>query len=189
MTTGVINKRWLELRGSTRIIELTIHGFCPVLKVQTVREPGSSIQSLVTKAGLCGGNEGTELDVKELPSRLESVTIRSSSAIDSIEFSYVDQSGRRCTEGPWGGAGGTAHPMDLGSNEFVKEISGTFDRFDDIIYITSFKLVTNERTFGPWALPKGTPFSISAPAGSAIVGFYARGGPFLNAIGVYLKSL
>ena len=79
--------------------------------------------------------------------------------------------------------------MDLGSNEFVKEISGTFDRFDDIIYITSFKLVTNERTFGPWALPKGTPFSITAPAGSAIVGFYARGVPFLNAIGVYLKSL
>ena len=113
MTTGVINKRWLELRGSTRIIELTIQGFCPVLKVQTVREPGSSIQSLVTKAGLCGGNEGTELDVAELPSRLERVTIRSSSAIDSIEFSYVDQSGRRCTEGPWGGDGGTAHPVSF----------------------------------------------------------------------------
>ena len=86
MTTGVINKRMLELRGSTRIIELTIQGFCPVLKVQTVREPGSSIQSLVTKAGLCGGNEGTELDVKELPSRLERVTTRSSSAIDSLNF-------------------------------------------------------------------------------------------------------
>ena len=79
--------------------------------------------------------------------------------------------------------------MDLSSNEFVKELSGTFDRFDDIICLTSLKLVTNERTFGPWAFPKGTPFSITAPAGSAIVGFYARGRPFLNAIGVYLKSL
>ena len=77
--------------------------------------------------------------------------------------------------------------MDLGSNEFVTELAGTFDRFDGVICLTSFKLVTNERTFGPWALPKGTPFSISAPAGSAIVGFYARGGRFLNAIGVYHK--
>jgi hypothetical protein len=39
----------------------------------------------------------------------------------------------------------------------------------------------------PLTPPKGTPFSITEPAGSAIVGFYARGGRFLNAIGVYHK--
>lgn len=70
---------------------------------------GSSIQGPVTKSGLWGGNEGGERDIKEVPRRLESVTIRSGHAIDSIAFSYTDQYGQSRTEGPWGGAGGTDH--------------------------------------------------------------------------------
>jgi hypothetical protein len=62
--------------------------------------------------------------------------------------------------------------------------------FDGETCLTSFKLVTNARTWGPWAEEKGTRFSITAPIGTSIVGFFGRGGiKYLGAIGVYFNKL
>ncbi|CAN6362693.1 unnamed protein product [Urochloa humidicola] len=142
-----------------------------------------------TKVGLWGGNEGSVKDVPEPPKRLESVTIISNYSIDAIEFSYIDQTGQRRNAGRWGGPGGTAHKIDLAPSEIVREISGTYNMFDGETCLTSFKLFTNTRTWGPWAEENGKPFSITAPTGTSIVGFFARGGKYLDAIGVYLNKL
>lgn len=60
----------------------------------------------VTKIGPWGGNGGSAQDITEPPKRLESITIRSGSVVDSIAFSYLDQVGQKHTAGPWGGSGG-----------------------------------------------------------------------------------
>ncbi|KAK8447504.1 hypothetical protein SEVIR_8G085400v4 [Setaria viridis] len=148
------------------------------------------MQNPATKVGLWGGNEGIVKDISEAPKRLESITIISNYSIDSMEFSYIDQTGQKRSAGRWGGPGGTAHKLDLGPTEIVKEVSGTYNMFEGEICLTSFKLVTNARTWGPWAEEKGTRFSITAPTGTSIVGFFARGGTkYLAAIGVYFNKL
>jgi hypothetical protein len=60
----------------------------------------------INKNGPWGGKEGTAKDLRVAPKRLESITIRSGWAIDSIEFTYTGEDGRRHTAGPWGGFGG-----------------------------------------------------------------------------------
>lgn len=61
------------------------------------------MQILPTKIGTWGGDEGSVNDIVEPTKRLESITIHSGYAVDSIEFSYVDQAGQKRTAGPWGG--------------------------------------------------------------------------------------
>ncbi|OEL19610.1 Salt stress-induced protein [Dichanthelium oligosanthes] len=146
-------------------------------------------KNLATKVGLWGGNGGSAQDLKEAPKRLESITIRSNYSIDSIQFSYFDQTGQKRSSGRWGGPDGTDHKINLGSSEFVKEVSGTYNMFNGEVCLTSFKLLTNTRTWGPWAEENGTRFTITAPSGSSIVGFFARGGRYLDAIGVYLNKV
>ncbi|KAL6659706.1 hypothetical protein ACP70R_002535 [Stipagrostis hirtigluma subsp. patula] len=180
MASGVIKRKYVVDRNDGNSDELTMEVFCPIL---------SGSQKSSTKIGLWGGKEGSEHDITEAPKRLESVTIRSDYSIDSIEFSYVDKSGERRTAGPWGGPDGTAHKIDLGASEFVKEVSGTYNMFRGETCLTSFKLTTNTRTWGPWAVEDGTRFTITAPTGTSIVGFYARGGKYLDAIGVYVREL
>lgn len=79
--------------------------------------------------------------------------------------------------------------IDLGATEIVKEISGTVGAFQGLTVITSFKLVTDSRTFGPWAVANGTPFRVPVQSGSAIVGFFARAGSLLDAIGVHVTNV
>ncbi|KAF8776529.1 hypothetical protein HU200_003244 [Digitaria exilis] len=80
-------------------------------------------------------------------------------------------------------------PIDLGPSEIVKEISGTFGTFDGATVLRSFKLVTNTRTFGPWAEETGTPCRVPVQSGSGIVGFFARAGKYLDAIGVHVTQV
>lgn len=63
----------------------------------------------VLRIGPCGGNGGVVWDIPGTPSptRLESITISYGGVIDGIEFSYINQSGQRCTTGRWCGKGGT----------------------------------------------------------------------------------
>ncbi|CAL4898866.1 unnamed protein product [Urochloa decumbens] len=184
MATGVIYKRFHEQHSDGNVMELTIKGFCPLLK----GSPVTCTQYPVHKIGPWGGNGGSAQDITELPKHLESITIMSGVVIDSIKFSYIDQAGQKRTAGPWGGPGGSPHTIDLGATEFVKEMSGTFGTFDGATVITSFKLVTNVRTFGPWAEEKGTPFRVPVQSGSGIVGFFARAGKYLDAVGIHVTK-
>jgi hypothetical protein len=67
------------------------------------------------KMGPWGGNGGSakEMTVRESLLRLESITIKSGSYVDSLAFSYVDTHGNRHTEGPWGGSEGTTQTVSL----------------------------------------------------------------------------
>jgi hypothetical protein len=80
--------------------------------------------------------------------------------------------------------------IDLGDAEDVREVSGTYGAFEGAITLTSLRLVTSSRTWGPWGVENGTRFSITAPNGSSIAGFYARAGTRLvDAIGVYIRPV
>lgn len=181
MATGVIKKRVHERNSEENIIELTIHGFCPLL---------NGLSSVVaTKIGPWGGNGGSPQDITEPPKRLESITISGGEVVDSIAFSYVDQAGRKHTAGPWGGSGGNPYTIQLSASEFVKEVSGTFAVYAGVNVIHSIKLVTNVKTYGPIGREKGTPFSVPVQGNNGVAGFFGRSGKFLDAIGVYVHPL
>lgn len=79
----------------------------------------------------------------------------------------------------------------LGASEFVKEVSGTFGIYDKDRHniITSLKFITNVKTYGPFGEAKGTPFTIAVQKNSSIVGFFARSGIYLDALGAYVRPL
>ncbi|TKW25027.1 hypothetical protein SEVIR_3G089500v4 [Setaria viridis] len=197
MARGVIYKKYLPEQSTSDggIIQLTIRGFFPVLKPQPSPPPPPPVnRTRVLRIGPCGGNGGVVWDIPGTPSptRLESITISYGGVIDGIEFSYINQSGQRCTTGRWCGKGGTrTQRINLGPSEFVKEVSGTigaYRHYNNII--RTLAIVTNVRTYGPFGnqLNGTAPFSIPVQNNSSIVGFFARGQLYLDAIGVYVQE-
>ncbi|CAN6334076.1 unnamed protein product [Urochloa humidicola] len=182
MATGVIYKRLHENSHDGNVMELTIQGFCPRLK-------NPSVPCDAHKIGPWGGDGGSDEDIREPPKRLESITVKCGIVIDSITFTYVDQAGQKRTAGPWGGSGGSPHTIHLAPSEFVKEISGTYGNYHGATVITSLKIITNVQSFGPWSTEIGTPFSVPVQRGSGILGFFARAGKFLDALGVYVHHI
>jgi hypothetical protein len=85
-----------------------------------------------------------------------------------------------------------APQIQLGDSEVLTELSGTIGNVDGLTVITSIKFVTSLKTYGPfgaWGDGSDTPFAIPVQQGSAIVGFFARAGIYLDAVGVYVRSL
>lgn len=70
-------------------------------------------QREIAKFGPWGGDGGKQKDIKNLPYRLDRVTISSGTIIDSIEFSYSDEDGQYHTAGPWGGHGGDNNSVSV----------------------------------------------------------------------------
>ncbi|TVU30792.1 hypothetical protein EJB05_22433, partial [Eragrostis curvula] len=93
--------------------------------------------------------------------------------------------GQRRTIGPWGGSGGDENTIYLGLSELVKGVSGTSGSHENHIVITSLKIVTNTRTYGPFGRPQDDAFSAPVPGNASIVGFFGRSGDCLDSIGVY----
>ena len=52
--------------------------------------------------------------------------------------------------------------------------------------VTSLKLVTSQRTIGPFGNGAGTPFAVPVLNNGSVVGFFARAGPYLESIGIYV---
>ncbi|CAL5089661.1 unnamed protein product [Urochloa decumbens] len=181
MATGVISKKLYERRSDGNIIQLTIRALC----LRGIRYP-------VIKIGPWGGNGGSPLDIITDASsikHLESVTIRSGLVVNSIQFSYVDSAGQTRSAGPWGGSSGQAHTIQLAESEFITQVSGTIGSYGGVTAVTSIKFVTSLKSYGPWGQEKGTPFTVPVQTNGGIVGFFARGGSYLNAIGVYVRPL
>ncbi|KAL5204445.1 hypothetical protein ABZP36_009316 [Zizania latifolia] len=122
------------------------------------------------------------------PRRLQSVTVRSSVIVDSLEFSYSDWSGHKHTIGPWGGPGGNAHKVQLGPSELLVGFSGTTGPStiaNNADVISSLTLISNVRSYGPFGKVGGTHFKVPMQNNGSIVGFFVRAGLHVNAIGVY----
>lgn len=181
MATGVISKKLHQRSNDGTIVQLTIHGFSPVLK------GWSPPPSQVKKIEPLGGGGGVVQDITEAPGRLESITVQSGVVIDAIAFSYVDQAGQKRTAGPWGGSGRNSETIQLGPSEFVKGISGTVGLYRSCKVIASLTFVTNVRTCGPYGLGDGTPFTVPVEDNHSVVGFFVRSKTYLDAIGVYVQ--
>ncbi|CAO2142331.1 unnamed protein product [Urochloa humidicola] len=147
----------------------------------------------VQKVGPWGGNGGKAYEIQdgELPQRLESVTIYANDFIQSIAFSYIDQTGQNRIVGPWGGdAGRSKHPpINFGPSETVKEIYGAIGKYKgSYTVVASLTIVTNVKTYGPYGKQTSgnTPFHIAAPSNNRIVGFYGSAGEVVDQIGAYV---
>ncbi|CAL4991023.1 unnamed protein product [Urochloa decumbens] len=158
----------------------------PVLK--TVNEEEK--EDPLAKIGPWGGNGGRPWDINMVPSRLQSMTIRSSSVVNSLEFSYLDSDGQKHTAGPWGGPNGSAYTIHFGASEFLTGVYGTAGRFTDVPedVITSLTLFSNTRSYGPFGHGGGTSFQMSKHSNGSIVGFFGRAESYLDAIGIYTSS-
>lgn len=75
--------------------------------------------------------------------------------------------------------------IQFGPSEIVKKIFGTTGNFGGDIVVTSLTIVTSVTIYGPFGKALGTTFSIPDKDNSNIVGFFARAGDFVDAIGVY----
>ncbi|XP_034606763.1 disease resistance protein RGA5 isoform X2 [Setaria viridis] len=140
------------------------------------------------RRGPWGGDGGSTRDITMAPKSLKSVKVCSAVVVDSLSFSYLDRYGREHNTPLWGGVGGSIRMINLGPSEFVKEVSGTYGRFSHLPnVITSFTLVTNLCSYGPFGQPSGTPFHTRVDRTGSIVGFFGRSGKYLDAIGVYVR--
>lgn len=78
----------------------------------------------------------------------------------------------------------------LGASEFLREVSGTVGPFFSIpSTVTSLRLVSNLRRYGPFGVPLGTPFCSKVKENNSIVGFFGRSGAYLHAVDVYVRPI
>ncbi|KAL6992637.1 hypothetical protein U1Q18_010749 [Sarracenia purpurea var. burkii] len=91
-----------------------------------------------------------------------------------------------------GGGGGsrTAHIKLQYPEEFLTSVSGHYcpvvSGGNSVIRSLTFK--TNQKTFGPYGVEEGTPFSFSTD-GAQIAGFKGRSGWFVDALGFHLSHI
>ncbi|TVU46646.1 hypothetical protein EJB05_06195, partial [Eragrostis curvula] len=145
-----------------------------------------AVGSSVAKLGTWGGDGGSNHDITVAPRRLESITTHSGDVVDSIAFAYRDRDKILQTAGPWGGKGGNEKTISLGPSEFVTEVVGTVGQKGKLHVVTSLKFVTNRDAYGPFGKAEGTAFSVPVLNNGSIVGFFARAGDYLDAVGFYI---
>jgi Jacalin-like lectin domain len=76
--------------------------------------------------------------------------------------------------------------FNLQANEYITSLKGHFGNFEGMFVVRSLKFETNLGSFGPYGREEGIPFELHAITGQ-IIGFHARTGRLLDAIGVYVK--
>ncbi|KAK9282054.1 hypothetical protein L1049_004966 [Liquidambar formosana] len=140
--------------------------------------------------GPWGGNGGSSWDDGSY-NAVREITIVYDRCIDSIRVVY-DKNGKPVTAEKHGGVGGgrTAEIKLQYPEEFVVSVSG---HYCPVVHggtpvIRSLTFKSNQRTFGPFGVEEGTPFSFPMEGG-VIVGFNGRSGWYLDAIGFRLSRV
>ncbi|KAL6865173.1 hypothetical protein ACP4OV_016324 [Aristida adscensionis] len=177
LAQGFIYKRFYKGIDTGNIIELDIYAIFRPTKINL-------------RYGPVGGGAGTAREPKSEPSSLESIKIRHKDVIYSIEFTYTDKNGINHGEGPWGWGKGSMETstVELGPTEFVTEVSGTIGKYlNHYDVVSSLKIVTNLRTFGPYGTPSANIFSFPGKKDSNVVGFFGRSGEALDSLGVIVR--
>ncbi|XP_020223990.1 jacalin-related lectin 19 [Cajanus cajan] len=149
---------------------------------------GKSRKKSVT-VGTWGGNGGNSWDDGSFTGVRE-VKLVYDHCIDSIQVVY-DRNGKAFTGEKHGGVGGnkTAEIKLQFPDEFLTSVSG---HYCPVVgggspVIRSLTLKSNRRTFGPYGVEEGTPFSFSIDGGY-VVGFKGRSDWYLDAIAFTLCS-
>ncbi|KAE8780895.1 Horcolin [Hordeum vulgare] len=173
------------LPSSRASVTVTITGGDVGKKKISGRGKGS-MGSLV-RMGPCGGIGG---NVKETSmsdvDRIVQVVVRHGNAVDAISVMY-ERKGKEAWTDRWGGGGGNTCLFSLQQDEYLTSVRGHYGQFNGFVVVRSLTFVSNLRSYGPFGMEDGVPFALHAGAGGKIVGFHARSGQFLDAIGTYVK--
>ncbi|KAI5651205.1 hypothetical protein M9H77_37210 [Catharanthus roseus] len=141
--------------------------------------------------GTWGGNGGSAWDDGGSYNGVREITIVHARCIDSIKVVY-DKNGKPFVAEKHGGVGGskTSQIKLQFPEEYLISISGYISPVvhggSPVIRSLTFK--SNRRTFGPYGVEEGTPFSLPIEGGK-IVGFKGRSGWYLDSIGCYLSRV
>ncbi|XXG45955.1 hypothetical protein AAC387_Pa02g0906 [Persea americana] len=142
------------------------------------------------EVGPWGGNGGSSWDDGTF-SGVREITIVYERCIDSIRVEY-DKHGKPISGEKHGGNGGsyTAKIKLQYPEEFLTSISGYYCSVvsGGGIVIRSLTFKSNRRTFGPYGVEEGIPFTF-AMEGGLIAGFKGRSGWYLDSIGFRLSRL
>ncbi|EAZ27234.1 hypothetical protein OsJ_11171 [Oryza sativa Japonica Group] len=140
----------------------------------------------LVKLGAWGGDHGgKEYDVTVAPQRLEGFWLRYGKVIDCIS-SPTSTRTRTSTPSAPGAAKAASpnHVRAIGVREGGARLVGPIGDYTHVV--TSLKLVTSQRTIGPFGNGAGTPFAVPVLNNGSVVGFFARAGPYLESIGIYV---
>ncbi|KAK1677527.1 hypothetical protein QYE76_038375 [Lolium multiflorum] len=170
-------KKFKEMDGNGNIREFNIR----------VRHP-TPVLAPAKKVGPFGGDAGRDFDIPEQAQRVESVTIRSGSVIDSIAFSYVDKVGKKQTAGPWGGNGGNEETITFAPTETLTKVYGTTGTFRENIVVTSLTFITDLKAYPTFGNALGGTAFIIPEKEASVLGFFGRAGLWLDAIGAYYAA-
>ncbi|KAG6466294.1 hypothetical protein ZIOFF_075904 [Zingiber officinale] len=141
-------------------------------------------QSVVCSIGPCGGTGGGVKDmVPDSKTSILKVAVRHGEVIDGIRILYKTEGFQGWTDW-WGGDGGQSYELNLEEDEYFTSIRGHYGYMRRYLVVKSLTFVSNKATYGPYGKEDGTPFTLHAQGGK-IVGFFARCGQYLDAIGVY----
>ncbi|KAL5757636.1 hypothetical protein ACOSP7_020247 [Xanthoceras sorbifolium] len=139
--------------------------------------------------GPWGGNGGTIWDDGTYHG-VRQITIVYDRCIDSMSVVY-DKNRKPVTSDKHGGVGGnrTAEIKLQFPEEFLVSVSGYYC---PVVYggspvVRSLTFKSNKRTFGPYGVEEGIPFTFSMDGG-LVVGFKGRSGWYLDAIGFHLSK-
>ncbi|OMO66382.1 Mannose-binding lectin [Corchorus olitorius] len=151
------------------------------------KDQPSSKKKMSVVVGPWGGNGGAAWDDGTYHGVRE-IGLVYDRCIDSIRVTY-DKNGKPVTAEKHGGVGGTmmAEIKLKFPEEFLISVSG---HFCPVVHggspvIRSLTFKSNQRTFGPYGVEEGTPFSFSVE-GARIAGFNGRSGWYLDSIGFRL---
>ncbi|XP_057797203.1 jacalin-related lectin 19-like [Salvia miltiorrhiza] len=160
----------------------------PRLNMQGEKDETGEGKEIVV--GPWGGNGGSNWDDGSFKGVRE-IKLMYGRCIDSIRMVY-DRNGRPVPAEKRGGGGGskTAEVKLQFPEEYLTGVSG---HYAPVVHggspvIRSLTLRSNRRTFGPFGVEEGTPFSLSMEGGQ-IVGFKGKCGWYVDAIGFHIAKV
>ena len=113
--------------------------------------------------------------------RVARVAVRHGDAVHAVSVLY-ERGGRQEWTDLWGGPGGELAEICLRSGEHLTSVEGHCGEFERSFVVPSLTLVSDPRSYGP----DGVPFALPA-AGGRILGFHARSGRHLDAVGTGIE--
>ncbi len=166
--------------------------------------------SAFLRFGIAGGNGSTAFDdttalAQPYAVRLATIRVRSANSIDSIQFIYLDATGREVALPAHGGSGGTERTLALATGERLVRVEGTFGNYVDFLVLTTSGGQTmsfgtyhalggaaGAAAGGPPTPPPFSPaltnhFLYEAPPEYEIFAIWGNSGTLLDALGVALR--
>ncbi|KAF5955760.1 hypothetical protein HYC85_008616 [Camellia sinensis] len=138
--------------------------------------------------GPWGGQDGFRWD-DGVYSGVRQLVIAHGAGIDSIRIEYDDRGFSVWSEKHGGSGGLKIDKVKLEyPDEFLTSIHGYYGCINEwgSEFVRSLTFESNKKTYGPYGIEDGTYFSFPM-IGGKIIGFYGRGGWYLDAIGAYLE--